>query len=61
MKKIVIVQKDDGRGRQLAQCLESFFPECEILVLKATSSDETKTSTNRKGGRGEKSKNTGGG
>ena len=59
MKKIVIMQKEDGRGRQLARCLESVFPECEVLVLRAASSDETKTPESRKGGRREKSENPG--
>ena len=35
MKKIMIVERDDGKGRELAQWLGTVFPECEIHVLKA--------------------------
>jgi len=59
MKKIVIVQRDDEKGRKLAQCLGTVFPECEIHVLKAAPSERRERAVEKKGGHGEKSKNTG--
>jgi hypothetical protein len=59
MRKIVILQRDKERGRQLAQFLGAVFPECEIHVLKAAASEDTETLRERKGGHSEKSKNTG--
>jgi hypothetical protein len=59
MKKIVIFMRNDERGRQLAQYLGAFFPECEIHALPAAPSEDRVTARERKGGHGEKNKNTG--
>ena len=59
MKKIVIMPKDGERGRQLAQCLGTVFPECEIQVLADAQSEKSERTRKRKGGPSEKSKNTG--
>jgi hypothetical protein len=35
VKKIMIVERDDKKGRELAHWLGTVFPECEIHVLRA--------------------------
>jgi hypothetical protein len=45
MKKIVIMEMDGGSGRNLAQCLENVFPECEILVVGVAPPEEKAAKT----------------
>ncbi|MFO7459607.1 MAG: hypothetical protein R6X07_03220 [Desulfatiglandales bacterium] len=59
MKQIMIVERDDGKGRQLAHWLGTVFPECEIRILRAA--PVRNGEREKEGGRHEKSKNPGGG